>query len=142
MCACHAILLWDCDLVNKMPEREPVAFDMYNCHAGSQAEAGCICIDEHCGGSVHAGHVHLGGTLHAPPSHTSVSMHVCLCCHHRSESIITPAPHALPLCAWPYSAEAYLSSMCRHQSETADDLEFGDCADGALVRCRCAAKPS
>jgi hypothetical protein len=130
----HAILMWDSDLVTRMPEQKPSACDASNYCAGTQAEAGCICVDKHCGGSVHAGHVPLGGTVLAPPSRTSVNTHICLAHHHAAEDMITPALHSLPLCDWPRLAEGHLLSLCRRQSGSADDLEFGDCADGALVR--------
>ena len=96
----HA-MMWDSDLVNRMPEQKPSACDASNYCAGSQAEAGCICVDKHCGGSVHAGYVHLGGTLRPPPSRASVNMRVCLAYYHMAEYIITPALHSLPLCDWP-----------------------------------------
>lgn len=88
-------------MVNGVLEQKPSACDVSYCHTGSQAEAGCICVDKHCGGSVHAGHVHLGGTLCAPPSRTSVNMHFCLAYHHAAKDISTAAMHSLPLWAWP-----------------------------------------
>jgi EGF-like domain len=70
-----SLILWG----NQCPDYGMVkgACNSRHC-AGTKAEAGCVCVDMHCGGIVYAGHVRLDSLLHAPPPGTPVGMHMRL----------------------------------------------------------------